>query len=271
MKRKSRDDTPKGEHSTGDIKADLTEKQLAAFGAAALAYNVLEDQIDALLFFTTRIPDWLFAEVSSRIHGLDGKTAIIQEAIKHSDLNATDTKMLTEAVATFGDFKKTRDAMIHARIINVTTAVGRGAKQRGKSPYEVLLSADALNAFYDHIVALKNELASAAALLNSSITLKLSNSDDPNRPQIEEALRVHQAQYRENRNRRRSMKPLPKFPDEDELRQVANQQREAQIAAQMGWFQPWSAPQRPQQMSAALHAATTGVFGPPLPATTEKK
>jgi len=25
-----------------------------------LAYNVLEDQIDALMFAATRIPDWLF-------------------------------------------------------------------------------------------------------------------------------------------------------------------------------------------------------------------
>ena len=91
MKRKSRDDALVDEHVTGDIKADLTEKQLAAFGAAALAYNVLEDQIDALLSVTTRIPNWLFAEVSSRIHGLDGKTAIIQKAIEHSGL---DEKML---------------------------------------------------------------------------------------------------------------------------------------------------------------------------------
>src|ERR1700721_819086 len=116
MKRKVQGDTPTDVHGTGNVKADLTEKQLVAFGAAALAYNVLEDQIDALLFVATGISDWLFAEVSSRIHGLDGKIAIIQKAIEHSDLMPSDKKKLTEAVAAFGDFKKNRDTMIHARI-----------------------------------------------------------------------------------------------------------------------------------------------------------
>jgi hypothetical protein len=239
MKRKSREDTPKDPYSTGNIKIDLTEKQLAAFGAAALSYNVLEDQIDALLFVTMRVPDWLSAEVSSRIHGFDGKIAIIQKAIEQIDLAPMDKKTLTNAVAVFGDFKKTRDAMIHARIINASLGVGRGAKQRGgKSPFEVLLSADALDSFYDHILALQKELYSGGILLNSAIALKECAADDPNRSQFEEALRVHEAQFRENHSHRLSLKPLPKFPDEDELRQAANRLREMQITMRMGYPRP---------------------------------
>ena len=67
------------EHSTRDIKKDLTENQLAAFGAAALAYNILEDQIDALLHVVTNVPDWLITEVSSRWEGGNHKQSHLQD------------------------------------------------------------------------------------------------------------------------------------------------------------------------------------------------
>jgi hypothetical protein len=204
MKRKPPEGTPTHVDGTGDIKADLSQEQLAAFGAATLAYNFLEDQIDALLFVVTRIPEWLFSEVSSRIHGLDGKIAIIQEAIKHSGLDEKDIKLATAAVALFGEFKTHRDAMIHARVINISIGIGRAVKQRGKSPWEILLSTVALNSFYDHIVALEKELSSAGSLINSAITLKQIDAADQNRPRYEEALRVHEAQFRDNHKRRRS-------------------------------------------------------------------
>jgi hypothetical protein len=255
MKRRPREDTPTDVHRTGDIKKDFTKSQLAAFGAATLAYNILEDQIDALLFIVTRIPDWLFADVSSRIHGLDGKIAIIQNAVQRTGLVPDDLKALQEAIALFGQFKTIRDGMIHARIINASIGIGRVAKQRGKSPYEILLSAEALNIFYDHIVALEKEFSSGGSLLNTSITLSLLAANDPNRAQFEEALRVHQSLFRENHKHRRSLKRLPKFPDESELREAANRWREAQTAALMDWFRPLSElPQRPAQMSPALHA-----------------
>jgi hypothetical protein len=243
MKRKSREDTPIDHQSTGNIKIDLTEKQLAAFGAAALAYNVLEDQIDTLLLVTTQIPDWLFEQVSSRIHGLDGKIAIIQEAIKQSGLGSNDIKTLTESVAVFGDFKKTRDTLIHARIVNAPLAVGRGTKQRGASPFEVLLSLPALDAFYEHILALQRELASGGILLNGAVTLKRCAEDDPNKSRFEEELRVHKAQFLENHRRRLALKPLPKFPDEDELHEAANRWRETQILMRMGYPRPHPAMQ----------------------------
>jgi hypothetical protein len=242
MKRKPPKALPTHADSTGDIKVDLTQEQLAAFGAAALAYNVLEDQIDALLFIVTRIPDWLFSEVSSRIHGLDGKVAIIQEAVSHSGLEANDAKAVTAAVALFGEFKTIRDTMIHARLINVSIGIGRGAKHRGKSPWEVLLSTPALNTFYDHIIALEKELSSAGSLLNSAITLKQIDANDPNRSRYEEALQAHTAQFRESHNRRQSLRSLPKFPDEEELRLAANRLREARVAEQMSWFQHLSQP-----------------------------
>lgn len=130
-------DTPKSVHSTRDIKKDLTENQLAAFGAAALAYNILEDQIDALLHVVTNVPDWLIKEVSSRIHGLDGKAAIINKAISKTPLESKDAKMANASIGAFMEFKKNRDAMIHARIINASIGIELSEKTRGEKCFEI--------------------------------------------------------------------------------------------------------------------------------------
>lgn len=245
MRRPYNKDKPTDAHSTGDVRRDLTEKQLAAFGAACLAYNILEDGIDALLYVVTNIPDWLIKEVTTRIHGLDGKTAIIQKSIEKSGLIATDQKIASESIAVFGEFKKIRDAMIHARVLNAAIGIGLSDRTRGERGFEVLLTEEALNTFYEHIVALEKELSSLGSLLGGTTALRGSSADDPKKSQYEEAVRVHEAQFRENHRRRRSLKPLPKFPDEVQLKAAMLLWNQTQTATLMGWFQPWEPlPQR---------------------------
>jgi hypothetical protein len=263
MRRPYNKDKPTDVHSTGDVKRDLTEKQLAAFGAASLAYNILEDEIDALLYVVTNIPDWLIKEVSTRIHGLDGKTAIIQKAIEQSGLEPEDQKTACESIAAFGGFKKVRDAMIHARIINASIGIGLAEKTRGEKGFEVLLTKEALDTFYDHIVALEKELSSLGSLLGGTTALNRAVADDPNRSQYEEAVRVHKAQFRENHSRRRSLKPLPTFPDEAQLNAAVTLWRQAQTATLMGWFQPWPEPLPRKKAGAALDPPSNWVPRPP--------
>jgi hypothetical protein len=265
MRRKYDKDKLTDINSTGDIKRDLPEKQLAAYGAAALAYNILEDEIDALLYVVTNVPDWLAKEVSSRIHGLDGKTAIIQKAIEKSALDAADQKTAKEAVAEFGEFKKIRDAMIHTRIIDASIGIGLSDRTRGDKAFEVLLSQEALDTLYDHIAALEKELSSLGSLLGAANTLKNAAPDDPNRARYEEAIGVHQAQFRENHRRRRSLKPLPKFPTESELNAAVIRMRDVQTGILMGWFQPWTMPQQRPGLNPGVAATTTGSTLPPLP------
>jgi hypothetical protein len=235
MKRKSKGDTPTDISGPVDIKIDLTPGQLAALAAVALAYNILEDQLDSLLRVATRVPDWIFDEVSSRIHGLDGTVAIIEQAVQKSGLSAKAKNALHGTISTFSDFKKNRDTIIHARLINLSIGIGRGAKQRGKSLFEILLSEDALNCFYDHILALQKELIAGGVLLNTALSLKQIAQDDPNKSRLEAEIRVHTAQFRESRSHRRALTPLPKFPDESELREAANRRREAAILMRMGY------------------------------------
>jgi len=157
----------------------------------------------------------------------------------------------------------------------VRPCIGRGAKQRGKSPFEILLSADALDAFYDHIVALQKELSSGGSLLDSAITLNQSVANDPNRSRYEEAFRVHEAQFRESHKRRLELKRLPKFPGEDEFLAAANRLREEQILMRMGYPRRHPAHFHPRDTSQYWewyqHRRNNALLNPYYPPDSEQK
>jgi hypothetical protein len=233
MKRPFREDKTNDVHRTGDIKRDLSEKQLAGIGAAALAFNALEERVDLLLSVATRMPSYLFQEVSTRINGLEGKVSIIQAAIKEATTTADtglateDIKRLGNAVGDFMELKKIRDAIMHARIVNASIGIGVGGRQRGSKAVEILLSVDALDKYYLHILLLDQVLSSGSALLNAVITHWERGKSDPYKSQFEQAIQGHQVLFQSSLHRRQSLPPLSKFPDEDELREAANRWRAA--------------------------------------------
>lgn len=262
--RRPHKDKPTSILRTGDIKRDLSQGQLAAIGAVTLAFNVLEDELDLLMLVSVGIPVPLFNEISTRIHGIDGKISIVQKALAKSDLNQSDQKAANESVAEFGGFKKIRDCVDHARILNAAVGIGISSKKRGDNAFEILLTQEALDRCYDHMVALQKELESLRSLLTTVRTLTaLGDSDDPNRSKYEEAVRDCRAQFHTNRSHRRSLKPLARFPDEDQLNAAVLRYREAQTAALMGWFQPLSAP--PQQRRGLHPSLLSGPLGSPRP------
>ena len=91
--------------------------------------------------------------------------------------------MANESIGAFMEFKKIRDAMIHARIINASIGIGLSEKTRGEKSFELLLTEESLTTFYDHIVMLEKELSSLGSLLGSMNAIRASTPGDPNRSQ----------------------------------------------------------------------------------------
>jgi hypothetical protein len=240
-------------HHTRDVKQDFSRDQLAAVGAVTLAFNELQSAVEAMLQVATSIPEWLFSDVASRINGLDGKIAIIKAVIDREVSEPKDIEEIKQSVGTFMEFKGNRDAIIHARVLNAALGIGLSSERRAQES-EVLLRAGDLDTFYDHIVALQKEIFSASNFLASILALKLLASDDQNRAPFEEAVRDRQTQFRENRSRRQSLTPMPKFPSEHELQEAENRWLAGSSATQLGWYMPWTIPpQQPHQLSPALH------------------
>jgi hypothetical protein len=249
---------------SGDIKKDLTKDQLAAVGAISFAYNKAEDRIDDLFGIVTGLSGQTRLEVSTRIHGIDGKMGIILRGAKELGVTAEDQGLLEELLGekgVFGKLKTYRDAVIHSRVIHAPSSIGLRVERKAKIN-EVLLSQPALDALYVHLNACCSELTVAASVLHLALAIKNAATGDPSRAQLEAGRPALSAQLQGCRTQRRSLPPIPKFPSESEFRAAEAQWQKARQDELAGWLvRPWDMPQH-RLPPAWLRMETTE---PPLP------
>jgi hypothetical protein len=246
--------------STGDIRKDLTEKQLAGIGAVAIAYNETEALLDVILARLLGLPPELSIQVTSRIHGIDGKIELIK--IWAKDLNAPCTlnsllshTLGNEGKTGFSLIKKYRDHVAHARAIDAPTGMAKTPGKRGKT-LDVLLTVNWLEAIYLRIVAIQREMEIA-----SEIAFKLHALFGQPKSQLEPEIREHLVQYQQHQKHRLSLPPLPEFPSELEILQSHLQWQKDRQAPLMDWYQQLSQP-LPRPHNRWLDAATHSVATP---------
>ena len=249
-----------------DIKRDVPEAQLARIAAVALAYNDAEALIDQLFATVAALPDYLQLEISTRMYGMDAKIEIINIGARKILASKKDSEAIVQAVgkAGFKKLKGYRDCIIHARHINTSTWVGIKI-DRQAAVYDVLLNQKALEAAYDHLVALRKELEAADMLLNATKLFQNMELDDPERSPIESKVLETQALYRTHHKARLDLAPMPEFPAESELREAGFLLQAARQAAVMSWYPSWQ-PHQPQyyRRSAWLYQQPATDTPPPL-------
>jgi hypothetical protein len=167
---------------------------------------------------------------SDRINGIDGKIELAKVGLR--DLGAADD-LLNSASETLGQdgfskYKKYRDAVIHARILDAPTGIAISPAKRGKRQ-EVLITVNALNALYDRLVLVRNELIEICQItirlyttrrwgpmsqIAAQIVPNAGQIPGPPTRQIEQEIQEALSRYRVLRKRRQSLPPLPEFPDE---------------------------------------------------------
>lgn len=205
----------------GDIRADMSEKQLAAIGAVSLAYNEVERDIDLLFFSTTRLNANLQMEVSSRVNGIDGKIEIIKKGAATFPVNQTVLTWLAESLGdgAFKKLKSYRDAVVHARLLSSPASLGVVVGKRGKMS-QVWLGEAALSSLYDHLAGLERELAAAVTLFTGILHYEALAADDPRRSSFEKEKAAWIARYHARRDSRLALQPIPQFPSEAELNEA---------------------------------------------------
>ena len=205
-----------------DIKRDIPQKQLAAIGALALAYNDVEAMIDKLFYASTSLPEHLQLEISTRIFGIDGTIEIIKAATKPL-LSKDQQKQLADALGESGfkQMKSYRDGVIHARYVDFSTSVGVKVDRQAKV-YDIFIRQDALDAAFNILLALKEELLIAHLLISVLVYIKKLAADDPKKARYEALAANFQAQFLGYRRERLSLPPFPEFPSEPELRELEN-------------------------------------------------
>lgn len=228
-----------------DIRNDIPQEQLALIGAVALSYNYAENTINRMLYWAIGMPISMHRDIVSRINGVDGKIAIIKSGATEIGIPENIRVFLAETLGEggFGLLKKYRDAVIHARILNNKIGIGELIESKGRH-MEVLLSQAALDGLFNHLEAIRLELAALMLMMFEAFSLKNdASADDPKKSSYEEDIQNYFAQAQSYRTRRLSLPPIPEFPDEAELRALENP----------------AAPAMPEQLLGILNLGSLGL------------
>jgi hypothetical protein len=107
--------------------------------------------------------------------------------------------------------------VIHARVFHAPTAIGKTNAHKGRRR-EILLSEHALKALYERFVAFRDEIIWLNMVTICLYMIQSAYKHFPTqltrrKEQIEPMLQFALLQYQDSRARRRSLKPLPTFPD----------------------------------------------------------
>jgi hypothetical protein len=204
--------------SLGIVDFDFTKDQLAGIGHVAMAYNEVEERLYNLFGIATGLSGRMLAEVFTRIGGIDGVVAIICHGGEKAGLSPAEMEALRETLGegAFGKYKKSRDAVVHARSFNAPAGIGYRLERRAKAQ-EVLLTAEALEILAKHLTCLVYEISHFDDILvdrQGIISLPL---DDPTRAEFENYALEWRTRFQDCRNERLGLPSLPDFPTEAEL------------------------------------------------------
>jgi hypothetical protein len=199
-----------------DVRKDTNSSHLAIIGAVTIAWNDVEALVDSVLCGAADVPAMLRLDITSRINGFDGKIAIIKKAARdHVYFPKAICVMIEATCGACEEHKRYRDGIIHARILDPHDAVAETTQRKGKTD-EVLITEPALNALYDRLIAIQDELSEILSLvyvMKQRRNFQRKGISGRLKLQIEQAVRRGQALLRDRQKTRLSLPPLPQFPE----------------------------------------------------------
>lgn len=201
-----------------DLRKDFGDERLVHVGAICLVWNLLEDSIDVVLVICLELLPPIWDHVTSRIHGIDGKIAIIKSALKHLQwASGKQYEVIAGSLGAAELYKKYRDAVIHARVHDPFSPYAPSFKNKGDT-VEVLISLDALKNLLQRIRIVQEELGQITHVMHGMALLRnrILTQDLPEdeRQQIVEKVRYSLSQVHSLQKTRNTFPPLPKFPEE---------------------------------------------------------
>jgi hypothetical protein len=197
-----------------DVRKNLTSEQLEWIGSVAIAWNELEFVLDITLAIALGISPPLWFELTTRIHGIDGKLELIRKVrTLFPEIDQTIFALMDMTLDAVVECKKYRDGVVHAHVLDAPAGIG-GLVQRRAREEIVLLTVPALKGLYDRLALLRNEIIPAHMILSGLARyLRFNPSpDDALRRRVEAEAQEYVVQLQLHQNQRRSLPPLPQFP-----------------------------------------------------------
>jgi hypothetical protein len=189
---------------------DVSQDRLALFGAVSLIWNDLEGALDATIGAALDLPEPLWAQITSRINGFDGKCEILVEAARllhkmpdeHIDL-IVDTLGAAKA------HKSYRDGIVHAKILDPDADTAPTFERRG-SVGEVFVTKEAMQNLYERIGWIRSEIEAVLFMFVALHDLREAETEDEIL-QVEQQLKVWNPRLLDRQAQRKALPPLPQF------------------------------------------------------------
>jgi hypothetical protein len=215
-----------------DPKKAYTAEQLAEIGAITLKWNQIEGSINfigAYILFA-KTPIWLQV-ATDRALSSNTKLSLLKECLKRATL--LDEKAKGCAYDCFAEVEQCRayrNAIIHHHIYDHEKGIGSYVDE-SRSPYQILVSIEALQALYGILCALLDELHEIDLLFRMETDAQRPgrfNEKMQFQPFSKEKLREsiipdHTKRILALQKSRKELQKLPKFPDADLIRSMTQQ------------------------------------------------
>ena len=202
---------------SGDLEKDLTPEQFGLIGRIAIAYNETELLVQQIYGACFGASIDVSEQFISRTNGLESTVVLAKTAIREFRQHPELHDEFSQSLDFFMEVKGYRDSVVHARMFHVPFGIGKGNVNKGKRN-EILLTEQALQGLYDRLLCLRNELLWLLLVViwlhQIHMTYRYAPLQlDQRREHIEPMIQAYLPRYREFRDRRRSLPPLPTFPD----------------------------------------------------------
>lgn len=219
-------------------KRAYTTEQLAEIGAITLKWNQIEAHIEFIASFIvfTKTPFWLQIYVS-KILGDKTKLNLLKECVSHATLlDDKSRQCISDCFTQIEQCRTYRNALIHHHIYDHEKGIGSYVDD-SHSPYQILVSIDALTSLYRILCSLLDELREIDMLFRIEMDAQRprwvdestgkSHALDDNKLK-KDVIPTFTKRITALQENRKAMQKLPKFPDADLIRSL-NEQKGAEM------------------------------------------
>src|SRR5262249_31478948 len=166
---------------------------------------------------------YVWSEILKRLNNLDATIDILRsQSVKSDILNDGAKKAIKTALDAVIEYRTYRNGIVHSSVFDHEKGIAQYIDST-KNVWQILLTKEALTAFYERLVILKDELRTIDALYRISqgsrrvtIMNDKTGQPEPDQPKAlrEKGVPQQTARILIYQRKRLALKPLPKFPDD---------------------------------------------------------
>jgi hypothetical protein len=231
MKRRTPDDLSlQPARFESDPKKAYTTEQLAEIGAISLKWNQVEAHIDFVGSFImfAKSPFWLRLSVD-RMLGSPKKFQLLKECLERAELlDATTQQCIADCFAQIDQCRAYRNAILHHHIYDHEKGIGSYIDE-SRSPFQILVSMEALKALYGILCSLLEELREIDLVFRIETDAQRPGRLDKTTGEFRQfgvdelknrILPEHRKRLVALQKARKELPKLPQFPDSDFIRSM---------------------------------------------------